>query len=226
MEGSVPISIDFEANKNVLLLAFGGLHNQLGMPSFEFSQITSEIKTINKIYLRDYSRLWYHRGLPNVGNNIAAIAACLQQYTTHSSTKKTIVLGNSGGGYAALLFGHILQADEIHAFSPKTSINPIQRIMNYDIQKLRKFVSFFELYRYGERKYFDLKPVFFAAYPQKRNVHIYYARQNRIDAFHALRMKSIPGIHLHPFQYNKHNLIKILKQNGELKAIIEQAISL
>lgn len=61
---SLPIAIDFDSQRQTLMLAFGELAHQLGMPMFEFNKITSELAGVNKIYLRDNYRIWYHRGLP------------------------------------------------------------------------------------------------------------------------------------------------------------------
>jgi len=92
------IAIDFDDKRSLLLLAFGGLSNQIGFPMFEFNRVTASLKHINKIYLRDNHRLWYHRGLSDVGADVDGIAACLRQYTTHPSIKRTLVFGNSGAG--------------------------------------------------------------------------------------------------------------------------------
>jgi len=224
IDQSISINIQFDSKQNVLLLVFGGFAQMIGMPFFEFNKITSGLGLVNKIYLRDIHRLWYHHGLPSVGNDIDAIASFLQQYTNHPSIRKTIVIGNSGGGYAALLFGYILEADEVHAFSPKTFIDPIKRIINYDIPPKSGITYLFRLFLHGQRKYFDLKKVFLASAPKKGGFHIYFAENSRIDHLQATRMRSIPGIHLQPFRYDRHNLINILKRRGKLRKIIEQAI--
>ena len=224
IDQSVPINIHFDPKQNVLLLIFGGLAQMIGMSFFEFNKTTSGLGRVNKIFLRDTHRSWYHHGLPAVGTGIDDIETFLQHYTTHPSTRKTIIIGNSGGGYAALLFGHILGADEVHSFSPKTFINPIKRIINNDIPPKYSIAHLFRLYLHGQRKYFDLKKVFLASAPQKRNFHIYFAENSRTDYLQAIRMQSVPGIHLHPFQHDRHNLIKLLKRRGKLREILEQAI--
>ncbi len=224
MDESVPIAIQFDSKSSVLLLIFSGLAQRINMPFFEFNNITGGLDHVNKIYLRDTYRFWYHRGLPNVGNDIDEIANFLRQYTTHPSTRKTVIFGNSGGGYAALLFGHILGVDEVHAFSPKLFIDPIKRVMNNDFPPKTSISHLFSLYLHGQRKYFDLQKVFLSPVPQKGNFHIYYSKNNKIDHLQAKRMKSIPGIHLHPFQHDRHNLIKLLKRRGKLRKIIEKAI--
>ena len=42
------------------------------------------------------------------------------------------MLGSSAGGYAALLFGRLLEADEVHAFGPQTFISPSLRLRYSD----------------------------------------------------------------------------------------------
>lgn len=222
---SFPLTINFDPQQRVLLLLFGGLAQQIGMPFFEFNKITSGLSRVNKIFLRDKYRSWYHRGLPRMGRDIDAVASFLQQYTAHPSIHKIIAVGNSGGGYAALLFGALLEADEVHAFSPKTFIDPIKRIMHNDMPPKTSIKHLLSLYIHGQRKYFDLKKVFLASASQKGNYHIYFAENNKKDNLHATHVKSISGIHLHPFQYDRHNLIRCLKQQGTLREIIQAAIS-
>ena len=91
---SVPIIIKFDPQQQVLLLLFGGLAQKIGIPFFEFNKITSGLNRVNKIFLRDKYRFWYHRGLPRVGRDIDAVASFLQQYTAHPSTHKIIAVGN------------------------------------------------------------------------------------------------------------------------------------
>jgi len=221
---TTPVAIDFDEKKHVLLLAFGGLANKIGFPMFEFNKITSGLKSINKIYLRDQNRLWFHRGLPDVGDDIESIATLLRQYTTHQSTHKVIVFGNSGGGYAALLFGHILQVDEVHAFAPKTYINPIKRLFQNDLPPGDQIQILLKLLFHGQREYFDLKKVFETSLNNKGEFHIYYPSGYKNDNLHASRMKNAPNVHLHPYKHHKHNLIKVLKRSGELTEIIKRAI--
>jgi hypothetical protein len=223
---TVPISIDFDPQRGILFLAFAGFGNRVGFPVlFEFNKSTSGFKNINKIFLRDRDELWYHHGLANIGENIDGIATFLRQYTNHPATRRTVIFGNSAGGYAALLLSHLLQADEVHAFAPRTFIDPFQRLFHKDFPRIKTALW---LLRNGQRKYFDLREVFLTAPDVKRNAHIYYStgQKTEIDNVHANWLQGIPGVHFHVYQNGKHNLIKDLKQSGELNAIIARAILL
>ncbi len=216
--------IDFDPRRRVLLLAFAGQLQQIGIPIFEFRKICSEFKQVNPILLRDCKKLWYHQGLPEAGDSIADIVSLLKKYVQHPATDRTVVFGNSGGAYAALLFGSLLQVDEIHAFSPKSFLTPWKRIMLGDFKIRNGLALLASLQLRGEKKYFDLKKVLEENTSSAKNIHVYYARDHRIDRWHACRLKNITGVQLHPFPYKKHNLIRFLKENGQLRQIIENAV--
>lgn len=222
-----PIAVDFESTRPTLLIAFGGLAGKLGMPAFEFFNLTSRLREINKIFLRDTQRLWYQVGLPGVGGDPHAIASYLQQYTRHPSTRRVIAIGNSGGGYAALLFGHMLAADDVHAFSPKTFLNPIWRIAALDVPSWRNFLQMTRLWSFARRypEFLDLRERLSAAPAQNTQFHIYYSSKHRPDRLQAVRMNQVPGVRLHPFVTRGHDLIRQLKQSGELSRILERAIN-
>lgn len=220
---ATPIAINFNGSRQVLLMVFGGLFGQFGIPMFEFHNLTSGLENVNTIYLRDVNKLWYHRGLPNIGGNVESIASFLGQYTTHECTRRTVIFGNSGGGYAAILFGHMLQVDEVHAFSPKTFIDPIRRVISGDTRPWRQMRA---LWVFGQKRYFDLKPILLASPKGKTHFHIYYSTDDKIDRLHATRLESISGVHLHPYAYGQHDLVRLLKKSGELSQIIEQSIQL
>jgi pimeloyl-ACP methyl ester carboxylesterase len=219
-----PIAIDFDADRDVLLICFSGLAGKLGLPMFEFNRLTGRMEGVNKIYLRDTQKLWYHRGVQGVGKNITAVATFLKKYTLHPSTRRIVVIGNSGGAYAALLFGHLLRADEVHAFSPKTVISPFKRLLLQDFPRLEPARGLWKLFLHGERKYFDLQGLLSQSVDTNNNFHIYYSRDEKLDHFHAVRMRLLPGIHLHAYPHAEHNLIKRLRQSGELVQIIEKAL--
>jgi hypothetical protein len=221
---TTPIAIDFDASRNVLLLAFGGLAGRIGFPMFEFNRLTRGLQTTNKIYLRDPYNAWYHRGLPGIGADLEGVASFLKQYTKHPSTRRSIAVGNSGGGYAALLFGHLLGVDEIHAFSPKTFIDPIERLKARDVPPGFQLRDWWWLIRRGERKYFDLKDVLSQSPSCKPTVHVYYSAHHRIDRLHANRIESVGGIHAHAHPHRRHGLIQLMKKSGELAEILERAV--
>lgn len=219
---SKPVAIDFEASRNILLLAFAGFAGKMGIPMFEFVNITRQLANINVIFLRDCKQFWYQHGLPGIGKNVDDIVEFLRKYTQHASTKRVVTIGNSGGGYAAILFAHLLQVDECHAFSPKTFINPIGRILEgnfkYVTRRLRLAIS-----SQAQKKYFCLRKVLENDPRKKPYIHLYFSQGFKNDTSHASRLQGVPCIQLHPMDHDKHNLIRILKKRGDLDRIIHDA---
>ena len=64
-----PLSLDMGADSGTLLIAFGGMQGQLGMPPFEFFKATGAIP-VKKLFVRDLRQAWYHRGIPGHGESI------------------------------------------------------------------------------------------------------------------------------------------------------------
>ena len=108
-----------DADSDVLLVAFGGLNRQIGIPPFEFMRLTGETP-VKKLFVRDPRQAWYHRGLPGYSDTLEETATVLAERTRGAA--RTVVTGNSAGGYAALLFGELLGADAIVCFAPQTTL--------------------------------------------------------------------------------------------------------
>lgn len=220
---AVPIAADFSQDRSMLLITFGGFSQQLGIPIFEFNRITDSFENLNRIFLRDTMQMWYHLGLPGVGENIDGIAGHLREYTSHPSTRRVIVFGNSGGGYAAILFGYLLQADQVHAFAPRTFIHPLQRLVHLDLPRSSP-QNMARLLLRGQRNYFDLRQVLTGRPNFKTRYHVYFSTADRVDTLHGTHIEPVPQVSLHQYADGQHDLIKKLKQDGRLGRIIEQAL--
>ena len=97
---------------NVALVLFGGRNSQMGLqPPFEFFRLTQDLP-VKRIFLRDHEQAWYHRGVRGAGNSVDEVAERLAQLFVQAKIDKVVMVGNSMGGYAALLFGNLLGATE------------------------------------------------------------------------------------------------------------------
>jgi pimeloyl-ACP methyl ester carboxylesterase len=212
---------DLSAESDVMLIAFGGIASEIGIPVFEFFKLLS-LFAVKKIFVRDLEQAWYHNGLKGVGNDIDAIATYLQAQITQHKVRRVIMIGNSAGGYAALLFGLLVEVDEVHAFSPQTFINWPQRLWHLDFrwrQQIRKLYQSSHL----DERYLDLKPLF-QSRPSKTKFHIYFCERDRLDNLHASRMDGCSNLELHKYQEGGHRLVKWLKDRGDLERLIAQAL--
>ena len=101
------------------------------------------------ILLRDITKQWYWNGINTTLNSIEKVADFLHAETTGM---EVTCVGSSAGGYAAVLFGYLLGASRVFAFSGqfslKGSLTNEQIPLNPTIVKLHsmpEFSNYFEL---------------------------------------------------------------------------------
>jgi hypothetical protein len=195
-----------------LVIAFGGLRGAIGMPPFEFLRSLDDLR-LNRVFLRDPEQAWYHRGVEGVGPDIDSVAARLREVAAEMEAVFTI--GNSAGGFGALLFGALLSC-EVHAFSPQTYIDPDLREANDDT-RWEKLVR-----RLGddmEPRYANLRPVIAAS---EAKCHVYYPTQIRLDVVHAEHLGTLPQVTLHPIDSDDHTVIRELRDSGWLAGLLRR----
>lgn len=191
-----------------LVVAFGGLGTKLGksIPPFEFFRMLSPFN-VHQMYVRDLQGSWYQRGLRQNQTMEEAIEE-IKGAVNCFQAKRVIFIGNSAGGYASLLFGLLLNVDEVHAFVPFTNLD-ISKLNDKD--KLRS-------------KYFYLAPLF-AQHPNiSTQFHLYYCSDCPHDLGHA---RNLTGKNIHHHVYQKrgaHGLITRLKKDGELLKMLKEII--
>jgi pimeloyl-ACP methyl ester carboxylesterase len=202
-----------------VMIAFGGIKLGLGMPTFEFFQLARDIAA-HKLFFRDVHQAWYHRGLPGVGARIDAIAAFIRSEITGIGATRIAVFGNSMGGYAALLFGALIKAHEVHAFAPQTFLSPWSMIRNGDFRWKR---DIWRVYFSADRSaYLGLREALRIA--KETEFHIHFSAANRLDTVHARELDGIANVHLHDHPEGGHRVVKALRDNGTLQQIIRRAL--
>jgi len=110
-------------NENdTLIVSFAGQgFGYGGIAQFEFVNfLNAHYKDYDKRFYLDRHRMWYHRGIDEVSNDIAGTLSYLAEQI--KPYKRVIFIGSSAGGYAAILFGSLLAVDTVIAFRPQTNI--------------------------------------------------------------------------------------------------------
>lgn len=209
-----PLVIDGTHPGRPVMIACGGIAGRLVIPPYEFFNLTRDL-AVNRIYLRDLHQAWYHEGLPGISTGIDDTAAYLRREAARMDAGRVVVFGNSMGGYAAILFGTLIGADAVHAFSPHTVLS--------DTRHVRSTGRLARLHRRSAATYFDLDEVLGRHRPQGE-IHLYFTLANPLDRFHARRIGSHPAVTLHPFPGRTHNLIKELRDSGRLREIVEASL--
>lgn len=219
MKGNVPdpelgpVIFDIRYKEVPLFLSFAGLGDQ-----FQFRNLLGKHR-VNVVYIRDLKHNWYLNGIPGLGETVQEVCNSISNLLVENNCKKLICIGASAGGFAAMLYGTLLQADNIVSFSPQSFMNKFNRLIHWDTRWADREREIYAGNK-SNRAYLDLKNVI-ARY--KGTCAVYYDDTHRLDRLHAARLKS-EHVTLVPFKSGGHSLVAMLKENGQLELILNNLI--
>jgi len=219
-EENATVVTDIGEDRSVLQVAFGGLAQGMGMPPFEFYNLTSSFPT-SKVYVRDLGQSWYHGTLPGVGRGIRDLRDYLQGLLDEHQPNRTVFFGNSMGGYAAMLFGHLLGIDAVVAFSPQTFIDWKNRWYHGDHRWWREVIPA-RWRTSAEPLYFDLRYVLEPEANSQFDLHV--PKLDKLDRLHAERMGHISGVQVVVHDEIDHGLVRYLRNQEELRSILLEVL--
>jgi pimeloyl-ACP methyl ester carboxylesterase len=191
---------------------------------FEFFNLVSRLEHPPKqIFVRDLERAFYHRGVVGAGSSIEEVADYLRATVREAGVERVVTVGNSAGGYAALLFGHLIGATEVHAFGPETFLTRFRRALHRD-RRFRQFLGPLRAAGDLDSRYSDLRKVLGRHQGDTRFV-IHYSSLHRLDVAHAKHVRNLPGVELQPHGHIKGVFVRVLRDTGALEALIKDAVS-
>jgi hypothetical protein len=213
----LPYTMDLSNDSDTLLITFAGISGAVGLYPFEFFKITNGFE-IDKVFIRDLEQSWYHKGLKDKADSLEQIAVFLKEQIIQKKYKKVICLGNSMGGYAAMVIGTLIEADMILAFSPQTFLNTKLREKYKDNrwkEQIKAFPKDIKEELLDLRKFFEKNRL-----SDKSKIEIYFALDERIDVMHVLHLKDIKNIKLIPYTQGGHQLVQMMRQKGDLYKLL------
>lgn len=203
-------------------------------PDFDFYGRLKKLEAttdtaINKILVRDCLNAWYHREIPGLGYHVDEVAKSLQQMITTIKPSQVITIGQSMGGYAAIMFGTLLNADTIISFGPLSFLNSKEALLYHDrrwltvMQALEEFPP--------PNGYYDL-PALISKTGNKPQLHVFFGTKPdegatesvNLDVFHAHRYAALPNCHIHPFPGSGHAVVQHLIDTKRINGILGQHI--
>ncbi len=104
---------------DTLAVAFTGVMDGLGGIPFEFHRSISQSPWAG-LFVRDTEKIWYQYDQ----SSIDALVRAVNRGASEAGATRVVCLGNSMGGFSAILFGRFLRADAVIAFAPQTCIEP------------------------------------------------------------------------------------------------------
>jgi hypothetical protein len=111
--------VDFAHDARAAIFAFGSRHANKDTIPFEWTRTLAPLP-VTKIYVRDIYQLWYQKGLPGIADSPQGVSDYLCRLIAGEDINRIVTMGGSMGGYAALLFGTLMGADEAYAFAGQT----------------------------------------------------------------------------------------------------------
>tara|TARA_Y100000741_G_scaffold121229_2_gene91072 strand:+ start:2045 stop:3448 length:1404 start_codon:yes stop_codon:yes gene_type:complete len=218
-------------NADVLLITFAGMGWKGSIPTFIFHNFLKNYDNIDKLFLRDINCRYYMTGLKNSTSSIEETVDFISKFIENKKYKKIIGLGCSAGGFAAILYGHILKFNKVLAFSPQTVLNHKKTLLIGDKYNAPKTCEWLhtrskqiltppsDLYK----KSLDLNNL----KPFNCNIDVHYSISANMgtDKLHAMYIEDFDKCKIIEHPGNDHMVALTLRNNGQLKEIIEKEFS-
>lgn len=179
---------------------------------------------VNVVYLRDFRKRAYLRGIASLAPDEAGTIAALQQLLAELGASRTLVIGSSSGGFTALRYGALLGADAAVSFSGPTELVSFHQSTRHSVWNPNFFIL--QLLKRERDLPQDLVPVL--SQPRVSRFQQFYGADSESDAKQALRLAGLPGVELMPVTgVSDHFVVDHMIGSGEfdrlLKSLIEGA---
>jgi len=220
MQNEAPIIEHLKGSKK-LIVSFGGVKLGVGMPVFEFMKVLDAVDC-DQLFIRDFNQSWYHQGISPQISDIELLNELIR--TKIEGYDEVCFIGNSMGGYAAILFGTLLNVGKVIAFSPQSFIGKFLRF-RYNDKRWNNEISTMYAYEYRKVAHYDLKKTLRNNQPYKTIIEVHYSFLDTLDKIHSERLTKASNVRLIGYDFSGHRLVKELKNRGELEEIISQTFS-
>lgn len=185
-------------------------HSILNRNKFEWQN--NLFPTAHKhILLRDIQKQWYIEGISNSYNSPEKVAKLLIDLT---SNYRVYAIGSSAGGFAALLFGNLINAQRIYSFNAQLNLNIT----------LNKSTPILDPLLYRHLNHPSISKYYLVGSFFKRNIECFYFQSAQssmdIEQFEAcinsdILIKIEFSTSNHGFPFLRHDLSHILKLSSE-----------
>jgi hypothetical protein len=217
-------------NNKILVIAFGGIKQGLGMhiPPFEFMRSLHD-KDCDVMFLRDREQAYYHLGVNGIAGNIDGVTSFLKKIIDAGKYDLVVTLGNSMGGYAALLFGSKIGADVCIGISPRTFLDQNNRGRYNDDRRNAEIERLYELCENKEsRSYYDLHSYFLSVEKASEGRSplclVFYGDKDRLDKIHSRRMVGLKSFHIFGIKNAAHDTAQKMRDSGLLDQLISELL--
>lgn len=208
--------LDNAAASDILMISFAVFPAPGGKSAFDFRRATHPLG-VKRLFLRDPNMMWYQKGTPGISDGVPGVVDFLRKQIAQEKPKRVVMIGNSGGGFSALLFGVLVGADEIHAFNPPT------RLRDPDDTSAPEQLQALELEKGKGIPYLDLQDMFRKHLQTGTKVYIHYSRGESRDKRHAKYLREFPNVHLIEYPFVSHHVARFFAERAMLTPLLAAA---
>lgn len=189
-----------EGNNNKLIVSFGGNLAFTGtLFKFEFQNFLEEnFNDYDRLFYVDRHKRCYHGGIHNISNSIEETKQYLEDKI--KNYEDVTFIGHSSGGYAAILFGSLLNVKRVIAFIPQTFLKSKKRNVDENYRDIKPYINnLTKYYLYSD---------------SKEKVYLYH---NIIQCLHIQEFDNVNITDIHNFSIreirNSGVLLEIFSKN-------------
>ena len=208
--------LDNSVASDVLMISFAVFPAPGGKSSFDFRRATSSLG-VKRLFLRDPHMMWYQKGTPGIGDDVPGVATFIKKIIAQEHPRRVVMIGNSGGGFAALLFGALVGVDEIHAFNPPT------RLREPDDTSAPEQLEALLLEKGADIPYLDIRNIFRTYLKPETKVYIHYSRGESRDKRHAKYLREFPNVHIVEYPFVSHHVARFFAERAMLSPLLNAA---
>ncbi|TFW15999.1 hypothetical protein [Duganella callida] len=229
------VLVDRVVAGDILVIAFGFVSWET-RPDFDFYGRLKKLEQlsgrhINKILVRDSGNSWYHRRVDGLGAHPDETAASLRALIDAIRPAKVITIGQSMGAYAALMYGLLLEADQVLAFGPLSFLDPAQALLYHE----RRWLSVIRdlAAKPPPSRYYDLQALGLSRAGALPDIHLLFGTKPdadntkeavNLDAMHAHRLALMGNCTLYPYPYSGHTVVQHLIDTRRINALLARII--
>lgn len=222
-----------------LVIAFGFV-SWTTRPAFDFYGRLRKLEQasgqhLNKILVRDSGNAWYHRQIAGLGNHVDETAQSLRELVRRIAPSTVTTLGQSMGAYAAVMYGLLLDAQQIVAFGPLSFLDVQQARLYHELRWLPVMESLAQ--DPPPSGYYDLAALCRARATETTQMHLVFGTRPdvanagasasesvNLDAMHAQRLAGFGRCTLHPYPHSGHAVVQHLIDTRRINGLLASCI--
>ncbi|PHV32753.1 hypothetical protein CSQ94_15465 [Janthinobacterium sp. BJB312] len=227
-----------------LVIAFGFV-SWTTRPAFDFYGRLRKLEQasgqhLNKILVRDSGNAWYHRRIAGLGNHVDETAQALHELVRRIAPSQVTTVGQSMGAYGAVMYGLLLDVQQIVAFGPLSFLDVQQARLYHELRWLPVMESlaqdpptsgYYDLAALCRARATDATQLHLvfgtrpdAARPDVANLGASASESVNLDAMHAQRLAAFGRSTLHPFPQSGHAVVQHLIDTKRINGLLASCI--